>query len=76
MTMTVQTIDSLEENEKWQLIQSDGPFDETYRMSVPGGWLYRVLVMGSGDMLMQMAFVPDCRECAARRMSGAHDHHR
>ena len=43
----------------WQTLEDTRSDVTTYRMPVPGGWLYRCIVGSASTGAVAMAFVPD-----------------
>ena len=55
---------------KWRLVERTDD-DRTYRMKVPGGWLYQI-IMGADDApIMTAVFVPASVEADGRREAPA-----
>jgi hypothetical protein len=50
-----------DKNAAWEHVHSKADYDETYRLAVPGGWLYRNVLTPTTESLpvaVTMVFVP------------------
>lgn len=54
-----------ERENRWELVNQRGEYDETERLAVPGGWLYRVIltpVAENAPLNVNVVFVPRERD--------------